>query len=204
MKYFFIAIVLAVIGLTIYLGVGEEDHTLYIQEITDLRNRKDRNFKNEQDSPLLPVDKETFTGLNYYEVDPEFRVMARLQKNERMERLTVGASTGENLIYLKYGYAEFQLEGTNHRMLLLQETGANSSPRLFLPFSDETSALETYGGGRYLDLDFDPRSKKITLDFNRAYAPYCAYNENYTCAIPPSENHLTIAILAGEKNWVKN
>ena len=203
MKYLFIAIVVIVVGLTIFIGVGGEDYSLYIEETEQLRSRKDRNFKSTEDSPLLPEDKDSFQGLDYYEVKPEFRITARLVKNQSMERLVLGSSTGEYLTYIKYGYAEFELDGKEQKLLLLQSTGRDSSNQLFLPFSDETSAVETYGGGRYLDLDYDPSSKKIILDFNKAYSPYCAYNENYSCAIPPPENHMMVAIPAGEKNYTK-
>ena len=72
---------------------------------------------------------------------------------------------------------------------------------LFLAFADVTSARETYGAGRYLDIKKIPGATSIELDFNKAYNPYCAYNENYTCPLPPKENFLKVAILAGEKNY---
>jgi hypothetical protein len=199
MKYFFLAIVIGVVGLTIYFAFQEEDHTLYINEIEQLRERKDRNFKME-DSPIPEPDRTSFTGLQYYPVDPDFRVMAKLEKNSTLERVQLPSSTGQDLIYLVYGKAVFKLNGERYSLILLQETGQGSSSRLFLPFSDETSARETYGGGRYLDLDFDPRSTRVTIDFNKAYFPYCAYKELYTCAIPPPQNNLPVPIKAGEKN----
>jgi len=71
---------------------------------------------------------------------------------------------------------------------------------LFIPFSDETSGSETYKAGRYLDLE-EQGGDDYELDFNLAYNPYCAYNDQYTCPIPPRENKLPIRILAGEKNY---
>jgi uncharacterized protein (DUF1684 family) len=70
---------------------------------------------------------------------------------------------------------------------------------LFLAFGDETSAVESYGAGRYLDIKKVPGSTSITLDFNLAYNPYCAYNDTYSCPLPPKENLLPVAIRAGEK-----
>jgi uncharacterized protein len=200
MKYFFYVLVLIVVGFTVYYAFEEEDHTLYIREIETLRKRKDQSFLISDDSPLKEESKKDFTGLNYYQVDPDFKFLAKLERNDRMEILSLGSSTGETLEYLKFGFAVFKKEGVVHRLLLLQETDPDNSQRLFLPFSDVTSAADTYGGGRYLDLDFDSRSNRIMLDFNRAYFPYCAYNESYTCAFPPVENILTIPIAAGEKN----
>ena len=63
---------------------------------------------------------------------------------------------------------------------------------------DKTNGKESYGGGRYLDLEI-PEDKIIILDFNKAYNPYCAYSDRYSCPIPPIENHLDVAINAGFK-----
>ncbi|MDG1428784.1 MAG: DUF1684 domain-containing protein, partial [Crocinitomicaceae bacterium] len=69
---------------------------------------------------------------------------------------------------------------------------------LFIPFRDKTSRHETYGGGRYLDVQIPDRDM-MHLDFNLAYNPYCAYSHRYSCPIPPEENTLNVSILAGEK-----
>jgi uncharacterized protein len=73
--------------------------------------------------------------------------------------------------------------------------------KLFLAFGDATSAKETYGAGRYLDITKTPGATTIILDFNKAYNPYCAYNETYSCPLPPPENLLNVAIRAGEKSY---
>ena len=87
-------------------------------------------------------------------------------------------------------------------MLILEimDMGPNRG-KLFLAFADETSANETYGAGRYLDLKKVPAATSIELDFNLAYNPYCAYNDSYSCPFPPAENILRIAIRAGEKKY---
>ena len=73
---------------------------------------------------------------------------------------------------------------------------------LFLPFTDLTSGVDSYGGGKYIDLKI-PQGTTITIDFNRAYNPYCAYNHKYSCPIPPQENDLAIEIRAGVKKFKK-
>ena len=76
---------------------------------------------------------------------------------------------------------------------------------LFIPFTDKTSGIETYGGGRYIDLVLsDIVNKTCTIDFNKAYNPYCAYTAGYNCPIPPKENDLPVAIKAGELNFAKH
>jgi uncharacterized protein len=69
-----------------------------------------------------------------------------------------------------------------------------------LPFKDLTSNKETYGAGRYLDFGVNEvNGNEITIDFNRAYHPYCAYNHTFTCPVPPAENTLNVAMKAGER-----
>ena len=70
--------------------------------------------------------------------------------------------------------------------------------RLFVPFRDATSGRETYGGGRYLDLDV-AASGRYALDFNRAYHPYCVYDASWVCPFPPPENTLELPVTAGER-----
>ena len=75
---------------------------------------------------------------------------------------------------------------------------------LFLAFADETSAVDTYGAGRYLDVKKVPGSNTIVLDFNQAYNPYCAYVDKFSCPLPLPENLLKLAIRAGEKIYHQN
>ena len=75
---------------------------------------------------------------------------------------------------------------------------------LFIPFADATTSNETYEGGRYIDLNIsDIKDGIIIIDFNKAYNPYCAYDHDYSCPLPPKENHITIAVRAGEKRFKK-
>ena len=117
----------------------------------------------------------------------------------------LGTSDGKEEHYLEYAYADFKLHGKAQRLLILElmDMGPNRG-KLFLAFADETSANETYGAGRYLDVTRTSGSNTITLDFNKAYNPYCAYNDEFSCPFPPKENLLTVAIMAGEKNYKPN
>jgi uncharacterized protein (DUF1684 family) len=80
---------------------------------------------------------------------------------------------------------------------------------LFLPFRDASDGRETYGGGRYLydaikgadlggGLD-GMAADQFLLDFNYAYNPSCAYNEQWVCPLAPAENWLSFSVEAGEK-----
>ena len=97
--------------------------------------------------------------------------------------------------YEKIGYANFKLSGKDHKLLLLKNEGLVS-----VLFKDETNGKETYGGGRYMDYPVEKiKNNTIILDFNEAYSPYCAYQPNYACPVPPKENTLHIPIWAGEQ-----
>jgi len=82
------------------------------------------------------------------------------------------------------------------------EDAAGHGASLFIPFRDATSGGGTYGAGRYLDL-IENTTGIYDLDFNRAYNPYCAYNDRFSCPLPPGENTLEVPILAGEKIYSK-
>ena len=114
--------------------------------------------------------------------------------------VVLATNDGKEQRFIEYAYAEFDLDGYHHKLLILEV--ADMGPfkgKLFFAFGDETSADETYGAGRYLDLEKVPGASTITLDFNKAYNPYCAYTANYSCPLPPSQNLLRIPIKAGEK-----
>jgi hypothetical protein len=106
--------------------------------------------------------------------------------------------------YRTYGTLTFKLFDSTIRLQVYQNVELIKKPGfedyLFVPFTDNTSADESYGGGRYLDLRV-PLSKSIEVDFNRAYNPYCAYNHKYSCPIPPAENHIPLKMKAGEKKY---
>ncbi len=169
-------------------------------EITGFRREKNIYFRDDPDSPI-PTDKRAnFKGLNYYSPDPAYRVKARLSRYDRPEPTTVVTSKGTMQAYLKHGTFGFQLQGVKLRLFVYKAAEDPFARSLFIPFSDETSGSETYKSGRYLDLE-EQGGDEYELDFNLAYNPYCAYNDQYTCPIPPRENKLPVKILAGEKNY---
>lgn len=174
------------------------DH--FEHELTELRQEKDQFFKTNADSPIPAEHRSTFKGLVYYSIDKAYRVLARLQRSERPVPILISTSTGEQQSYLKYGSIEFHLTGRPFRLIVYKSSEDPFSRSMFIPFSDETSGSETYGSGRYLDIE-EEGGDEYDLDFNLAYNPYCAYNDHYTCPIPPRESRLSIKVLAGEKNY---
>jgi hypothetical protein len=110
--------------------------------------------------------------------------------------------------YFRYGYIHFSLSGKKLKLTIFRSKDLMTDPTykdyLFLPFTDLTSGEESYGGGRYIDLEIkDIKNGKVIIDFNKAYNPYCAYSKEYNCPVPPRENDLPVAIKAGEKDFCK-
>jgi uncharacterized protein len=176
-------------------GTSEE----YKQQILAARKDRDDYMRNNAESPFAD-SVEAFKGLSYFEPDEKFRISANLIPVENKKTVTLPTSDGLETRYLEYAYAEFSINGEACRLLILEimDMGPTRGT-LFLAFADATSANETYGAGRYLDINKVPGSTAITLDFNKAYNPYCAYNDNFSCPFPPKENILNVAIRAGEK-----
>ena len=155
------------------------------------RTTKDHFFAHDERSPI--ADRSSFTGLSYYPSDPDL-VFAVTPDPVEPEPIAVGTTTGEERTYMKVATADLSIAGRDVT-LTLYDTGHRG---YFLPFRDATSGVETYGAGRYLDLH-DNEDGTVTIDFNYAYAPFCAYNAVYSCALPPLDNWLDVPIRAGER-----
>jgi uncharacterized protein len=162
------------------------------------RTNKNKFFKDHENSPLTPEQRDRFQKLEYYPEDEELRFEVTLDtEGVSQETVTLGSTTGEPKEFVPAGRAHFVVNGEPVSMMVYREPGRG---RYFLPFRDGTAGDETYAVGRYLD----PQSKpdgSVIIDFNMAYSPYCAYNDNFTCPIPPFENVVKTPICAGEKSY---
>lgn len=193
-----VAVLLAAI---IYTFMGSQDQSAYSDQIRKDRDDRDTYMKSSPESPFAK-EPESYQGLKYYPPNIRYKVTATLEMVKERQPVVLSTSDGKEQAYLPYAYASFDLDGYNNRLLILEnmEDGPQRGT-LFLPFGDETSTVETYGAGRYLDVVKTPGNNSITLDFNKAYNPYCAYNDSFSCPFPPSENLLRVAIKAGEKSY---
>jgi len=151
-----------------------------------------------------PLKKDDLQYLRFYDADSTYRVTAKeeLLSNEQSFIMPVFVGTGRQ--YVRYAILKFTLKGQPMQLTVYRNIALSAMPQykdyLFLPFTDETNGTETYGGGRYIDLrDGDFKSNEIEIDFNKSYNPYCAFSGGYACPKPPEENHLQIAVKAGEK-----
>ena len=164
------------------------------------RKEKDWFFKNHPQSPLLPNKRIEFRGLDYYSVDPSMVFEVELHEHKKKEIISIADNRGEQQQYLRWGF--FQFEMNNEIVELQAYKRDKNEEHLWLPFKDQTNGKETYGAGRYIDLDDRNRKEgKWIVDFNLAYNPFCAYSEYYVCPFIPPENWLKIEIKAGEKDF---
>lgn len=163
--------------------------------LAEFRKAKDDFFANHPNSPLTPEQKANFKGLSYFPENPVLRFEINVESFVEQKLVQMPTSTGEVKNYTRYARFGFEAEGKTAELTLY-----NSPSGLFLLFVDSLAGAETYGAGRYLEPE-ELSNGKILVDFNLAYNPYCAYNEMWSCPIPPAENRLDIPIRAGEKNF---
>jgi uncharacterized protein len=195
-----IGVALVVIAAVVYTFTSAESPEAYTEKIEKERERQFKFIRFNIESPLTEEQKQNFTTLTFYEIDPAYRIKARLIPIENKKVREVPLTDGSKQRYIEHSFAEFELGGKTNKLLLLQAMNEADKRNFFLAFADETSGRDTYGGGRYLNVRQDGKTS-ITLDFNLAYNPYCAYNPDFACPLPPKENLLDISIPVGEKNY---
>ncbi len=168
-----------------------------MSKLTEFRKAKDLFFKNEAQSPLDNQEKKTFTGLKYFPENPDLRFDLSLEKFPKPDPITMPTSTGDQQDYWHVGQIQFSVQG---QPATLQVYLAVDGGDYFIPFVDATAPAETYGSGRYLEPE-DLGNGRLHVDFNLAYNPYCAYNDRWSCPLPPRQNRIPVRIEAGEKNF---
>ena len=161
-------------------------------DLTELRRMKDEFFGRDTDSPLTDGQRKGFTGLRYFAPDPQLRFEATLERPTTSEYEDIQTSDGQVQHLPRAGTLRLRL-GDRDVGLAAYDQGHE----LFIPFRDTTSGADTYGAGRYVEAH-PLGADRYEIDFNTAYNPYCAYNENWSCPLPPRENWLDLPIRAGE------
>lgn len=154
-------------------------------------------------------DADDLSYVQFYTPDSAYRVMATVILTPKAEPFEMPTYSGKTKTHVSYAVLSFVLRGKKQQLTLFRNLDLMRLPGhrdyLFLPFKDATSGKETYGGGRYMDLRTgDILNGQMTLDFNKAYNPYCAYQEGYSCPIPPKSNVLSVTVEAGEKAYGKD
>jgi len=172
----------------------------YRDAVEGFRLDKDEFFKTQPGSPIPEAERAAFSGLPYYAVDEalvfENRVLEPYTGDEP-SNFQIPTSDGQLRPAHRAGVLRFEIDGEPRQLTAYTFDGGDGES-LFVPFLDQTSGTETYGAGRYLDLEPE-EDGTYALDFNLAYHPSCVYDIKYSCPLTPAENRLPVRIEAGER-----
>ena len=164
-----------------------------MSDLDHFRAHKDQVFAAHPQSPLTPEQKELFTGLNYFPENTALRLDVIVEPSPVQTPIEMQTSTGSTQTYIRFGRFTFTVDGKEAALTVYRDGHS-----FFLPFADALAGSETYPAGRYLEPE-ETTDGTLLVDFNLAYNPYCAYNEQWSCPITPPENRLRVPIRAGER-----
>lgn len=174
----------------------------YIGSLLRERTEKDFNMNNDPHSPFNRDPDVKFENLKYFDPDTNYIFKSKLFKFDVPDTIIIMGTRGEQRKAVKEGYVVLKFEGVGNKLNVYKSFGPQGESYYSIWFTDETSGKETYHIGRYLDFNLLPDDEHIyTIDLNKAYNPYCAYSDLFTCPIPTKEDHLEFAVRAGEKNF---
>ncbi|MGQ2985225.1 DUF1684 domain-containing protein [Flavobacterium sp.] len=197
--------ILSTFAMIISLYAGAQECS--VQNSEKYQQNLNAEYADPAKSPLLKADLATFKALDIYPIDMEYCVEARLVRTPNEKPFKMPTTGNRKPMYVKYGELNFKLKGKAFKLDVFQSLDMAKldeyKDHLFLPFTDLTSGNGSYGGGRYIDLKV-PKGDMVTIDFNTAYNPYCAYDHGYSCPIPPKQNDLEAEVKAGVKDHIKH
>ena len=190
-----------------FLLLNCENKKRYDKSFTPFQKEMNEFFKDASISPLKEKDLKNLKGLDFFVFDSTYVVNATLTRTPEEKSFKMKTTTDRLPEYIKHGIVTFELFEKSYSLNIYRNLDIidrdGYEDYLFLPFLDDTNGDESYGGGRYIDLDVTEEDS-LVIDFNSAYNPYCTYNEKYSCPIVPRENYLSIKINAGVKAFSKN
>lgn len=185
------------------------DSLRVINETLQYRRDVERYFRDHPSSPFRADPPIRFEGLRWYPPDVNMYFVSRLQRYERPETVIVLGTKNEERQQIRYGYFPITVNGQNLKLNVYKFTEGDIRQRpelreyLSVWFTDQTTGDETYEVGRYVEIEqerADPDHLYV-VNLNNAHNPYCAYNPDYSCAIPTREDHLPVPIRAGEMKY---
>jgi hypothetical protein len=174
----------------------------YVENLLKERKEKDYSLQFDMSSPFNRDTTIIFKPLNYYEPNPDFIFKSKLIQFDIQDTVEILGTRGETRPAIALGFLELKKDGRVHRINVYKSFDRMGEPYYSIWFTDKTTGKDTYGVGRYLDFELKDDLEFIyTIDFNRAYNPYCAYSSLFTCPIPRAEDYIDMEIEAGEKNF---
>jgi uncharacterized protein (DUF1684 family) len=174
----------------------------YVDGLVKERKEKDYSMQFDKGSPFIVDTSITFEPLHYYEPNLDFIFKSKLFTYEVQDTLTILGTKGEKRPSILIGYLGLSYNDKIYKLNVYKSFGRTGTEYYSIWFTDRTTGRQTYGVGRYLEFELDDDADFIyTIDFNRAYNPYCAYTALFTCPIPREEDYIDIEIEAGEKNF---
>ena len=187
---------------SLFLLLNCDNRKRYNNDLTPFQREINDFFKDASVSPLKKRDLKNFRGLDFFTYDSTYLVTAKLTKTPKEKPFMMLTTTDMMVEYIKYGTVSFELLNNQYSLDIYKNLeDPNERDNLFLPFLDDTNSNESYGGGRYINLDI-AQVDNLIIDFNSAFNPYCVYDEKYSCPIVPRENYLPLEIKAGVKNFL--
>jgi uncharacterized protein (DUF1684 family) len=181
--------------------MNDSDADEWADRLRANRDEKDRFLAEHRQSPIPPDERDDFDGLPYFDPDPDYHVEATVTVHDDPDAVTMDTSDGREVRYRRVVTFAFDLDGEEYTLAGYQQE-TDEGDTIFVPFRDKTTGQQTYNGGRYMELEPDrdlEDGDTVTIDFNIAYSPFCAYSETFSCPLPPEENWLETTIEAGEQ-----
>jgi hypothetical protein len=201
-KYF----LLLVVGL-IQFSCGNHESVIkldeqFVSQLQQERENKDWELQYDSYSPFKVDSTVKFEPLKYYDATAEFVFKSKLNKNNTQDTISIFGTRGEKRKAIVEGYVLLTYKGEDHKLNIYKSFGPQGQSYYSIWFTDQTTGKETYPVGRYLDFELNVDPEFIyEIDFNRAYNPYCAYSDLFTCPIPTKDDFIDFEIKAGEKNF---
>jgi len=178
------------------------DMKKYVEELIKERKEKDYSLQFDNNSPFNRDTTITFNPLKYYDPNPDFVFKSKLFKYDVQDTVAILGTKGETRPAILLGFLELKKDDAVHKINVYKSFSRTGEPYYSIWFTDQTTGKETYGVGRYLDFELNDHPEFVyTIDFNKAYNPYCAYSSLFTCPIPRVEDYIDMEIEAGEKNF---
>ncbi len=190
-------------------GFPVEDRARAVNETMQYRRDAEEFFRNSPASPFNIEPAVPYEGVRWFPPDPEYYFLTKLARYEAPETVKVVGTGGESRTQLRIGYFPIMIGGTQYRLNVYKDTDDDIrrhpqlAAHLSVWFTDETTGRETYEVGRYVNVEPenpDP-DHLYAVNLNNAYNPYCAYRSSYSCAIPTEDDHIPVAIRAGELKY---